>query len=162
MKALFLVIGAAALSGCVAYVPSAFDAPYQSGILYGEQSPAYGYGYGATVVPHSGLVYPSYGYRYGYAYPGYSRTYPYVYPWAHPSVHPRTHPHLQPHVHPHLQPHQRPHAQPHQQPPSHGQVPGRGNRDRDRDGVPNRRDRDRDGDGAPNRYDRHPGDPGRR
>ena len=38
---------------------------------------------------------------------------------------------------------------------------GRGDRDRDRDGIPNRVDRDRDGDGVPNSMDRKPLDPRR-
>ena len=38
---------------------------------------------------------------------------------------------------------------------------GRGDRDRDRDGIPNRVDRDRDGDGVPNSVDRRPMDPRR-
>jgi hypothetical protein len=37
---------------------------------------------------------------------------------------------------------------------AHGPRPGRGQGDRDGDGVPNRVDRDRDGDGVPNRVDR--------
>ena len=37
---------------------------------------------------------------------------------------------------------------------THGPRPGRGNGDRDGDGIPNRVDRDRDGDGIPNRVDR--------
>ncbi len=37
-----------------------------------------------------------------------------------------------------------------------GPHPGRGQGDRDRDGIPNRFDRDRDGDGVPNRLDRNP------
>lgn len=40
-----------------------------------------------------------------------------------------------------------------------GPHPGRGQGDRDRDGVPNRHDRDRDGDGVPNRFDRNPNNP---
>lgn len=38
----------------------------------------------------------------------------------------------------------------------HGPRPGRGQGDRDGDGIPNRMDRDRDGDGIPNRLDRRP------
>ncbi|MBG6076734.1 hypothetical protein [Polaromonas sp. CG_9.11] len=38
----------------------------------------------------------------------------------------------------------------------HGPRPGRGQGDRDGDGIPNRFDRDRDGDGIRNRLDRHP------
>ncbi len=47
-------------------------------------------------------------------------------------------------------------------PRMHAPRPGRGGRDRDRDGIPNRLDRDRDGDGVRNRHDRRPNDPGRR
>ena len=146
LKALFTLLGAAALSGCVAYTPDPFQAPYQSGAPYAPDYPAngygYGYGYGATVVPYGAFGYSSYGYPYGYAHPGYARAYPRVYPRAYPYAYPRTLPHLQP--------------------PSPGRAPGWGNRDRDRDGVPNRLDRDRDGDGARNRHDRHPNDPRRR
>ena len=38
---------------------------------------------------------------------------------------------------------------------------GRGQGDRDRDGVPNKYDRDRDNDGVPNRYDDSPNNPRR-
>ena len=146
MKAFFLLIGAAALSGCVAYAPDAFEAPYQSGTLYGVEQPGYGPGYwhghGATVVPYGAYGYPSYAAPYGYGYPAYPRFYPRRAPGLHPHAHPRTDPH--PHLHP------RPHAQ----------DPGGRNRDRDGDLRPNRSDRD--GDGAPDRYDRRPGDRSRR
>ena len=41
-------------------------------------------------------------------------------------------------------------------------IPNRFDRDRDNDGVRNRSDRDRDGDGAPNRLDRQPNNPAQR
>lgn len=47
-------------------------------------------------------------------------------------------------------------------PNAHPLHPGRGARDRDRDGIPNRFDRDRDGDGVRNRHDRQPNNPRRR
>jgi hypothetical protein len=42
-----------------------------------------------------------------------------------------------------------------------GNVYGRGQRDRDGDGIPNRLDNDRDNDGVPNQFDSRPNNPRR-
>ena len=135
MKALAVLLGAAALSGCVAYpaydgygygspygtAPYVVQPGYDAGYGYG-----YGYGYGSGGIISPGIAYGGFYSAPGYAYPPlYSRPYPY----PRPPIHARP----------------------------QGRDPGWGNRDRDGDGIPNRIDRDRDGDGIPNWRDRRPG-----
>lgn len=96
------------------------------------------YGGGAAPYVIEQPVYIQGGVNYG----NYPR--PYVYPRAYYRGHPGVAPHRWP------------------RPNAHPVRPGRGARDRDRDGIPNRLDRDRDGDGVRNRHDRRPDDQGRR
>ena len=124
MKSLLLVFAVAGLTGCAVYPAPAYD-------TYGNAAPA---PYIIEQPSYPAYIYGGGGYRSG----GYYRPYPGGYyrpaPPAPPAVV--------------IVPQPRPQV-PHWQ-----QRPGRGNGDRDRDGIPNRLDRDRDGDGIPNRLDR--------
>lgn len=143
MKTLLLLLTAAGLTGCAVYPAPAYE-PY-GGVAappYVVEQPVYIYGGGG----------------------GYSRPYPYGYnrPPPPPPVIIRPHRPPPPVV---VVPNRPFH------PGAHQPRPGRGNGDRDRDGIPNRRDfdgvrppteRDRDGDGVPNRLDRQPNNPTQR
>ena len=139
MKTFLVLCAVAGLSGCAVYPAPAYDAygnaapaPY----LF-EQQPTYIYGGGGGGYRSGGYSqgYPGVYYRPGFDQPRYYRPFPGgVHRPAPPAV--IVVPQPGPQV-PFIQP-----------------RPGRGNGDRDRDGIPNRIDRDRDGDGIPNRFDR--------
>lgn len=125
MKALFLLIAAASLSGCVAYDPYVYPAHHGASPVIVDQ-PVYPYGggyygggyYGGAFAPWSGSVAP---------------VIVQPVPFGRPHVQGyRGHPH-----------------------PGHLPGPRArwGDRDRDGDGIPNRSDPDRDGNGIPNRLE---------
>jgi hypothetical protein len=63
MKLVLMLLAAAGLTGCVAYTPYGYGAPYYGSAPVVVEQP--GYVYGTVVVPYSSYSYP-YGYR---AYP---------------------------------------------------------------------------------------------
>jgi len=81
MKALLVLLASAGLSGCVAYDPAAYGAPYSDG--------AYGSPYGTPYVGPYSVDPPLYHYGgpvlpYGYGWGGYGYDYRPAYPYYHP------------------------------------------------------------------------------
>jgi hypothetical protein len=88
MKALLLLLGAAALSGCVGYTPYAYDTTYYGSGPYGVYQPGY--------VDGSSLPYGAYGYPYRYPY-----AYPYAYSYGFAPVSPFFYTPIRPHPNAH-------------------------------------------------------------